>query len=118
MCRGRADVRGRRPAHVWVQAQVYEDQLGLVRVGQEVEATVEAFPGQVFQGKVAFIHPAFDPTTRTVEVRYDLDNPGRRLRPGMFATVTLEDTRGRHARRSGPVWPRDSARRARPARPT
>jgi Cu(I)/Ag(I) efflux system membrane fusion protein len=75
---------------VWVKAQVYEDQIGLVRVGQEVEATVGSFPGQIFRGKVAFIQPHLDPATRTVEVRYDLENPGHRLRPGMFATVTLK----------------------------
>ena len=76
-------------SHVWVQAQVYEHQIGLVREGQAVEASVEAFPGRTFPGKVAFIQPTLDPATRTVEVRFDLENPGRRLRPGMFATVTL-----------------------------
>ena len=75
--------------HVWIKAQVYEDQIALVRVGQAVEATVEAFPGETFPGKVAFIDPRLDPATRTVDVRYDLENPGLRLRPGMFATVTL-----------------------------
>ncbi len=74
---------------VWVQAQVYEQQLGMVHEGQAVEASVEAFPGQTFPGKVEFIQPHLDPATRTVEVRYALDNPGHRLRPGMFATVTL-----------------------------
>lgn len=76
--------------HLWVRAEVYEHQLGLVREGQGVEATVEAFPGQTFPGKVAFIQPTLDPATRTVEVRFDLENPGLRLRPGMFATVTLK----------------------------
>ncbi|MFO0950493.1 MAG: efflux RND transporter periplasmic adaptor subunit [Isosphaeraceae bacterium] len=76
-------------SHVWVQAQVYEDQLALVRVGQSVEAAVGAFPGEVFRGTVAFIDPALNPATRTVQVRYDLGNPDGRLRPGMFATVTL-----------------------------
>jgi Cu(I)/Ag(I) efflux system membrane fusion protein len=75
---------------VWVQAQVYEHQLGLVHEGQAVEATVEAFPGTTFPGKVEFIQPHLDPATRTVEVRFDLDNPGHKLRPGMFATVTLK----------------------------
>ena len=75
---------------VWVQAQVYEHQLGLVHEGQAVVATVEAFPGETFPGKVEFIQPHLDPATRTVEVRYALDNPGHRLRPGMFATVTLK----------------------------
>lgn len=75
---------------VWVKAQVFEDQIGLVRVGQSVEATVSSFPGQTFPGKVAFIQPHLDPQTRTVEVRYDLDNPGHKLRPGMFATVSIK----------------------------
>jgi Cu(I)/Ag(I) efflux system membrane fusion protein len=76
--------------HVWVQAQVFEYQIGLVRLGQAVEATVEAYPGQTFPGRVEFIQPTLDPTTRTVEVRFDVENPGRLLRPGMFATVTLK----------------------------
>jgi RND family efflux transporter MFP subunit len=75
---------------VWVQAQVYEHQLGWVHEGQSVEATVAAFPGKTFPGKVEFIQPHLDPTTRTVEVRFGLDNPGHRLRPGMFATVALK----------------------------
>jgi Cu(I)/Ag(I) efflux system membrane fusion protein len=77
-------------SNVWVKAQVYADQLELVQVGQIVEATVEAFPGRTFSGRVAFMQPHLDPATRTVEVRYDLANPGHRLRPGMFATVTLK----------------------------
>ena len=77
-------------AHVWVQAQVYEHQVGLVHAGQGVEATVAAYPGQVFPGAVAFIQPTVDPGTRTVEVRFDVANPDRRLLPGMFAAVTLK----------------------------
>jgi Cu(I)/Ag(I) efflux system membrane fusion protein len=75
---------------VWILAQVYEGQLGLIREGQAVEARVEAFPGEAFPGKVEFIQPRLDAATRTVEVRFALDNPGHRLRPGMFATVTLK----------------------------
>jgi Cu(I)/Ag(I) efflux system membrane fusion protein len=77
-------------SHVWVQAQVYEDQVSLVQVGQPVQAIVSAFPGQVFRGTVAFIDPALNPATRTLGVRYDLDNPDGRLRPGMYATVKLK----------------------------
>ena len=76
-------------SRVWIQARVYEHQIGLVHEGEAVEATVEAFPGQTFPGSVAFIQPTLDPATRTVEVRFDLANPERRLRPGMFATVKL-----------------------------
>lgn len=74
---------------VWVKAQVYEADLGRVQVGQAVTARVEPFPAETFQGTIAFIDPVVDPATRTVAVRYDLANPGHRLRPGMFATVTL-----------------------------
>ncbi len=76
--------------HVWIQAQVFEHQMGLVREGQEIEATVEAYPGQKFPGNVEFLLPTLDPSTRTVEVWFGLENPGLRLRPGMFATVTLK----------------------------
>jgi Cu(I)/Ag(I) efflux system membrane fusion protein len=75
---------------VWIKAQVYEHQLGLIREGDRVAATVEAYPGETFAGKVEFIQPILDPATRTVDVRFALDNPGLRLRPGMFATVTLK----------------------------
>ncbi len=76
-------------SRVWVQAQVFENHLGRIQVGQAVEASVSAFPGETFRGTVAFIDPALDPRTRTVNVRYDLDNPQGRLRPGMYARVTL-----------------------------
>jgi membrane fusion protein, copper/silver efflux system len=75
---------------VWVQAQVFEQQLGFVHEGQAATASVAAFPGEVFSGHVEFIQPHVDPATRTVEVRFELNNPGHRLRPGLFATVTLE----------------------------
>lgn len=75
---------------IWIKAKVYEHQLGLIREGDPVAATVDAYPGKAFAGKVEFIQPFLDPATRTVEVRFALDNPGLRLRPGMFATVTLK----------------------------
>ncbi len=74
---------------VWVQAQVYEHQLAPIHEGQAALATVEAFPGESFSGQLEFIQPHLDPSTRTVDVRYTMENPGHRLRPGMFATVTL-----------------------------
>ena len=77
-------------SHVWVHAQVYENQFSALKLGQTVEAKVEAYPGEVFRGTVAFIAPELNPQTRTVDVRYDLGNADFRLRPGMFATVTLQ----------------------------
>ena len=76
--------------HVWVQAQIYEDQVDRIRAGPEVEATVHSFPGQVFRGRLRSSTPLSIPTTRTVNVRYDLPNADLKLRPGMYATVTLK----------------------------
>jgi Cu(I)/Ag(I) efflux system membrane fusion protein len=75
---------------VWIQGQIFERQIALVHEGQTIEATVEAYPGRSFPGKLDFIQPTLDPATRTVEVRFDVESPGRQLRPGMFATVTLK----------------------------
>ncbi len=80
-------------SHVWVDAQVFEDQLALVCVGQRVAATVAAFPGEEFRGKVEQLAPALDPETHTLAVRFSLDNPRDRLRPGMLATVAFSVSR-------------------------
>jgi Cu(I)/Ag(I) efflux system membrane fusion protein len=77
-------------SHVWVTAQVYENQFSSLRIGQPVEAEIEAYPGETFPGTVAFIAPTLNPETRVVDVRYDLENADSRLRPGMFATVRLK----------------------------
>ncbi|HXF65506.1 MAG TPA: efflux RND transporter periplasmic adaptor subunit [Burkholderiales bacterium] len=66
-----------------------EVYLGRVRAGQEVQARTDAFPGEVFPGTIYAIEPAVDEATRTVLVRARLPNPGARLKPGMFARVTL-----------------------------
>jgi Cu(I)/Ag(I) efflux system membrane fusion protein len=76
-------------SRVWVQAQVFEDQLPLVREGEAVEATAFPHPGEVFRGKVAFLPPRVDPLTRTTDVRFELDNQRHQLRPGMIARVTF-----------------------------
>jgi RND family efflux transporter MFP subunit len=75
---------------VWIEAQVYEDQISFLREGLPVAATTKAFPNREFAGKVAFIHPHLDPDTRTLKVRFDMDNPHHDLRPHMYATVTLQ----------------------------
>lgn len=74
---------------VWLVASVYEFELGRVRPGQEVVATVSAFPGREFRGKVVFIEPVLDPETRTARVRAVLPNPIAELKPGMFADARL-----------------------------
>jgi Cu(I)/Ag(I) efflux system membrane fusion protein len=74
---------------VWVQAQVAEQDQGALRLGQPAAVTLDAYPGEVFHGRVSFIAPVLDPQTRTVDVRVELPNRDGRLRPGMFATVAL-----------------------------
>jgi Cu(I)/Ag(I) efflux system membrane fusion protein/cobalt-zinc-cadmium efflux system membrane fusion protein len=74
---------------LWLNAQVYEDQLPMIQVGQEVRATVDGVPGKTFTGKVSFIFPHLDHMARTEIVRTVLDNPGHELKPGMYATAEI-----------------------------
>ena len=76
------------PTHLWVIIDLPERHLGRVAVGQKVSIEVDAYPGTSFWGKVASIGEVLDPATRRVQVRCVVDNPGRRLKPEMFARVT------------------------------
>jgi Cu(I)/Ag(I) efflux system membrane fusion protein len=75
---------------VWIEAQVYEDEIGLLREGTPVSATTRSFPNREFSGTVAFLQPHLDAGTRTLRVRFNIDNAGHDLRPGAYATVTLK----------------------------
>lgn len=75
---------------VWIEADVYERDLPWVYAGQQVTATVEAYPDRTFPGEVSLIYPQLNERTRTARVRFAIVNPERLLRPGMFATVHLE----------------------------
>ena len=66
-----------------------ETVLGQVAVGQEVEVTIDAFPGESFGGRVSAIEPVIDPDSRSAKLRAQVTNAGYRLRPGLFARVTL-----------------------------
>ncbi|MEQ8572018.1 MAG: efflux RND transporter periplasmic adaptor subunit [Deltaproteobacteria bacterium] len=81
---------------LWLQLDAYENDLPRLAVGQGVRVTVEAIPGEVFEGEVTFIEPTLDPRRRTARVRVQVDNQERRLRPGMFAeaTVATGETKG------------------------
>jgi Cu(I)/Ag(I) efflux system membrane fusion protein len=67
----------------------YESDLGWIQEGQTVIFEVEAFPGQSFEGTVAFVDPIVDPRTRTVKVRLDVPNPNHQLKPDMFVRASL-----------------------------
>ena len=76
-------------SRLWLDFEAYESQLPLLRWGQRVTFTVEALPGEEFEGRVSFIEPTVDETTRTAAVRIALDNSDRRLKPGMFASAVV-----------------------------
>jgi RND family efflux transporter MFP subunit len=74
---------------VWVQAQIYEQDLAYVRLGQEATVTLSYLPDREFRGRVTYIYPSVDEKTRTARVRMEFHNPGYFLKPGMFATVEV-----------------------------
>ena len=76
-------------SEVWVVGDVFEQDLRLVSVGQSASVSTTAYPGQTFQGRVNYISNALDPATRTAKVRVTVGNPGGRLKPEMFASITL-----------------------------
>jgi Cu(I)/Ag(I) efflux system membrane fusion protein len=74
---------------VWVQSQIYEQDLALLKLGQEAEVTLSYLADRKFSGRVTYIYPTVDEKTRTARVRMEFHNPGLFLKPGMFATVEL-----------------------------
>ena len=74
---------------VWVQAQVYEQDLAYLKLGQEATVTLSYLPDREFRGRVTYIYPNVDEKTRTAKVRMEFHNPGYFLKPGMFATVRV-----------------------------
>jgi Cu(I)/Ag(I) efflux system membrane fusion protein len=77
---------------VWLNAAVPEAQAGRVRIGQSASATLAAYPGETFNGRILAVLPTAQADSRTLTVRIELANRGGRLRPGMFAQVTLGGT--------------------------
>lgn len=78
---------------VWAVFDAYESDLPSVSMNQEVEFTTQAIPGKNFEGRVSFIDPVIDPSTRVARVRAGLVNPGLQLKPGMFINGTLRENR-------------------------
>jgi len=74
---------------VWVQAQIYEQDLDYVKLGQEATMTLSYLPDREFRGRVTYIYPNVDEKTCTARVRVEFHNPGYFLKPGMFATVEV-----------------------------
>lgn len=82
---------------VWVEGEVFEQDLAAIRVGQMVHADFQALPGEHRMGRIAYVYPTLDPTTRTAKIRVELANQGGRLLPGMYATIRVEGIASRSA---------------------
>jgi Cu(I)/Ag(I) efflux system membrane fusion protein len=80
-------------SRVWLDGEVFGQDLAEVHVGQEVTAEFSALPGETRQGRISFIYPTLDAETRTAHVRVELANPGLLLKPGMYATIRFSSTR-------------------------
>ncbi|MGQ0525543.1 MAG: efflux RND transporter periplasmic adaptor subunit, partial [Betaproteobacteria bacterium] len=81
---------------LWLVADVFEQDLALVREGQPAKITVNAYPGRSFDGKVAFLYPTLTPETRTAKIRVELPNRGGLLKPAMYASVEFLTGRARN----------------------
>ncbi len=82
---------------VWVIGQVYEKDLGRIRVGSGATVTIDTYTGRVFRGRVTYVDPTIDAATRTAQVRVELANPGQALKIGMFVNVAFATMGGSEA---------------------
>lgn len=83
-------------SRVWVDAQLFPEDIGRVKPGDPADITVDAYPGRTIHGRIESILPQVDMTTRTGRVRIDLPNPGVRLKPGMYVNVDFRISLGSH----------------------
>ena len=91
---------------VWVIGQVYEQDLGKIRVGSGANISSDAYPGRLFRGTVSYIDPKVDPATRTAQVRIELANPGQIFKIGMYVNVAFASLST--AEKTMPVVPKDA----------
>ncbi len=77
-------------SRVWISADIYESEVAAVKLDQPISVSFAAYPGETFQGNMAYIYPSLNAEARTVRVRFELPNPGLKLKPGMYGNVTLQ----------------------------
>ncbi len=77
---------------VWLSAKIYEYELPYIKIGQTAQIELSYFPGEVLSGRVSYIYPYLNQITRDVKVRIELPNPELKLKPEMYADVTIEST--------------------------
>lgn len=81
-------------SRVWVDAAIYQNEVSLVKLGQEATVQLSYAPGETLTGRVAYVYPYLDQETRTVTVRIEFANPEAKLKPGMYAEVLLRSDQG------------------------
>lgn len=82
-------------SQIWIVADIYEYELPFIQTGQRAVVTLSYDPGRVLNGRASFIYPTLDPETRTAKVRFEVPNPGERIKPSMYANVELKIPLGR-----------------------
>jgi RND family efflux transporter MFP subunit len=82
-------------SHVWIYAQIFQNDVGRLKPGDTAQITVDSYPGRTFSGQIEEILPQVDMATRTVRVRLAMANPGLKLKPGMFVNVDAKASLGR-----------------------
>jgi len=80
---------------VWVNAQVFQNDIGRLKPGDPVQITVDSYPGRIFHGRVDLVLPQVDEATRTARVRLTVQNPDLKLKPGMYVNCDLKTPLGR-----------------------
>jgi Cu(I)/Ag(I) efflux system membrane fusion protein len=88
---------------VWIEGELFEEDLVLVSMGREARITLDAYAGQVLTGRVTYVYPTVSQESRTGRVRIELRNPGLRLKPGMYANIEFDaalHTNGLHVPRA------------------
>lgn len=76
-------------SRLWIEANLFEKDLSRIKTGADAVVTVDAYPGEAFQGKLTYIAAVVDKESRTVQARVEVANPGGRLKPEMFATAAI-----------------------------
>jgi len=77
-------------SHIWIMGDIYEYEMPLIEIGQRATVTLSYVPDMTLQTRITFIYPTIDPLSRTGKVRFELDNPGEKLKPGMYANLELK----------------------------
>jgi len=77
-------------SQVWAVFDAFESDLPFLKIGDRVEYTLQSLPGKTFSGRISFINPILDPSTRTAKVRVETSNPGMELKPEMYANALIK----------------------------